>query len=808
MLKHFLMIGNRLMLRRKVFSFINTLGLATGLASCLIILLWVADELSYDKFHEGYDRIYRVTVNGKFNGLNFRTVYTPAPLPGALLNDFPEIEYATRLMIRPQHSLRRQEVQQSLIEDYFAYADSSFFDVFSYKLLAGDPKKALTRPKSIVLTQSAARRWFGDEDPMGKVLIENEMHRYTVTGIMADPPPNSHMRFNMVVSMTSIPYHAQQSWLMQGSLTYFKLREGAGIQHISDSLDAFLMRHIKDEIVLSLGLDLEQFAATGQVYRYELQPLADIHLHSNLDGELRRNGNLARVWLFSAIALIILLLACINFMNLSTAKAAARSREVGIRKVMGSYRTELVWQFLFETFLYLLLALALALLMVELALPWFNNIAAKELRVTMLFGGYFPLVMVAMVALCTLAAGIYPSLYLSAFEPAQVLKGQLLPRSGMGGLRRLLVVFQFSSAILLMISSFVVYRQLEFVHSKDLGFQLHDVLVIKRVHGLGERIDEFREKVKQVEGVVEAGYALNLPGDEHSTNSVGIEGRPVDQVRLMAVMMADYHLADALKLRLMEGRWFSPDEPSDTAAIVINRAALEQLQITDWTKERIELHGALNTKSQSFRIVGVVDDFHYESLRKKVNPIAILLRRGYWMNRMAINVERGHMPDVLDRVRSLWDEMDSGQPFEFTTMDTQIGSMYSGEETVGKVYTIFSMLALLIAALGLFGLSTHTIESRTRELGIRKILGASNGYIVRMLLVEFTRWVLIAALIAWPLAWWMMNRWLQGFAYHVDLSVAEFMLATLLTWVVAFFSVVVQAFRASQLNPVEALKYQ
>lgn len=805
MLKHFLMIGNRLMLRRKVFTLINIFGLAIGLASCLIIMLRVSDELSYDRFHKGSDSIYRVTVFGKFDKLNFRTVYTPAPLPKALLEEFPQIGHATRLIIRPQHSLRRLEGGESLIEDHFAYADSSFFDVFSFRMLEGDPRTALSKPKSIVLTQSAARRWFGNENPMGKVLVENQMHHYTVTGIMADVPKNSHMHFNMVASFVSIPYHSETSWLMQGSLTYFKLKPNQSIEPVNDSLQSFLMRHIEDEIRRSLGLDIDQFKASGQDYRYELQKLTDIHLHSNLDGELAPNGNITRVWLFSAIAVIILLLACINFMNLSTAKAAARSREVGIRKVLGSYRTELVLQFLFETLLYVLIALALALLMVELAMPWFNAVSAKQLTVAMMFKGYFPFLILVMVVLCTVTAGFYPSVYLSAFEPAQVLKGQLLPRSGRAGLRRMLVVFQFTAAIVLIISTLVVYRQIEFIRNKDMGFQLHDVLVVKRVHGLGQNLDAYRDKVMKVDGVRQAGYALNLPGDELSTNSVGIEGRPVDQVNLMALMMADYNLAEALKLRIAHGRWFSTEEPSDSIAIVVNMAALRQLRIDDWQHQKIVVHGF---KPKSYSILGVVEDFHFESLHKDIKPIGILLRTNNWMNRLAVNVDRGRMPYVLEQVRSLWDGMETGQPFEFTTLDSQISSYYSGEKTTGTIYTTFSALALIIAALGLFGLATHTIESRTRELGIRKILGASDGYIVRMLLLEFTRWVLFAALLAWPLAWWMMNRWLEGFAYHIHLSLNEFLLATVLTWGVAFLSVVFQSARASKLNPVEAIKYQ
>ena len=808
MLKHFIMLGNRLMLRRKVFTLINVLGLATGLASCLMILLWVSDELSYDRFHDGSDRIFRVTVTGKFENLNFRTVYTPAPLPAALLNEYPEIEYAARLLVRPQHSLRRADDNKSLIEDYLAYADSSFFDIFSFPLLKGDPKTALAKPKSIVLTQSAAKRWFGSEDPMGKVLIENEMHHYTVTGIMADLPSNSHIRLNMVVSFVSIPYHSQTSWLSLGSITYFKLRKGMTIDSLSKSFQSFLFRNIEDELVENLGLNIEQFNASGQEFRYNIQKLTDIHLHSALNGEISRNGSISLVLLFSAIALIILLLACINFMNLSTAKAATRAREVGIRKVMGSYRNELVLQFLFEALMYLLLALGLALLMVELAMPYFNQVAGKQLSVLMLFRGFFPPVMLAMVVLCTLAAGFYPSVYLSAFEPAQVLKGQLLPQNGKAGLRRVLVVFQFTAAIVLIIATMVVYKQLNYIQNKDMGFQQHDVLVVKRVHGLGLKLGAFREKVMQVKGVKQSGYALNLPGDELPANSVGIEGRSAEQVNLLSFMYADYHLAEALKLRLTQGRWFNPDSLSDTTAVVINLAALRQLQLDNWQGEQIVMHADKNSDRQVYRIIGLLDDFHYESLHSSIKPLGILLRTNSWMNRMAVNVEPGQMPHVLEQVKDLWDSMETGQPFEYTTLDSLIGSFYSDEQTTGFIYSTFSALALLIAALGLFGLSTHTIESRTRELGIRKILGASNTYIVRMLLIEFTRWVFYAALIAWPLAWWMMNRWLDGFAFHAKLGLTEFVLATGLTWVVAFLSVVLQSAKASRLNPVDALKYQ
>jgi putative ABC transport system permease protein len=806
MLRNYLLTTYRNILRRPGFSLINISGLAIGLAACLIIMLYVFDELSFDRFHENADRIYRVTVHGKFGGNEFHSTYTPAPFAAALKQEFPEVEHVTRLLSGNQHSIR--EGENTWIEDRFLYADSSFFEVFSFKLIEGNPGKALVEPRSIVLTKSTAKRYFGDEDPMGKTIIENNIHYYTVTGIVEDAPANSHFKFNVVASFNSLAWHANTSWFNQSAHTYMVLAPGTNAAETEQKLDPLLYRNIREQMKDFLGISLEEFAESGQTYGYKLQPMMKIHLHSQLDGELEANGNITYVYLFSIIAVFILLIACINYMNLSTARSSSRAKEVGIRKVLGSSRGDLIRQFLGESVLFSLLAMILAVFLIEISLPFFNQIANKQLSLNFESSAVFLAIIPLFVILTGLIAGSYPAFYLSGYQPLQIIKGHLFKGVTKSQLRSLLVLLQYSVSIILLVSTFVVYLQLAFIQDKNMGYNKDSVIVIKRVHGLGKDLQVFKQNILQHPKVVNASYTRDLPGDDFSSNSIGVSGQPLEDVNLMMMMYADYDLIETLGMEMIEGRWFSKEYGTDSMAVILNETAARAVGITDFRQEKIIRHATPPNEHFISPIIGIVKDFHFESLHRGIRPMAIYLRNEGWFNRMAVKLKGTNYEESVNFLEEQWDEMNTGQPFEYTTLDANMEGFYENERKTRVLYTIFSMLALFVASLGLFGLAAYTTESRTKEISIRKVLGAGETGIVMMLSREFAKWVLMANIIAWPLAWVLMDNWLSNFAYRISMPWEVFIAASVITFFIALLTVFYQSLKAARTNPSEALNYE
>lgn len=807
MIRTYLLTAYRNMLRKPGFTFINVTGLAIGLAACIMILLYIADELGYDRFHEKSHRIYRISVHGIFGANEFHSTYTPAPLAGAMLTSFPEVEGITRLMLRPQRAVRIDD--NIFIEDRFFYADSTFFEIFSFKLLEGDPNKVLSEPGSIVLTESTAKRYFGDEDPIGKTLIEDNRFHYIVTGIAADCPGNSHFKFNVLASFTTLPWHANPSWFNQSAQTYILLREDADVDQVSEKINPFLYDQIGEQLRQFMGITLEEFAEAGQSYGYELQPIERIHLHSNLDGEYEANGNITYVYLFSLIALFILLIACINFMNLSTARSATRAKEVGVRKVLGAHRSELIRQFLGESLLYSLIAMLLAIFLIEISLPAFNQLAHKSLSLSISNQWWFFAAIPVFIAATGLLAGSYPAFYLSAFQPLHVIKGQLYRGMTKSNFRNLLVLFQYSISIVLLIATFAIYKQLRYIQDKHPGYDKEQVVVVKRVNGLGAAMPSFKQRILGNPNILNASYSIDLPGDDYSSNSVGMAGRPLDEVNLVMIQRADYDFIETLGMRMADGRWFSSDYGTDTAVAIVNQTARYRLGINELEKERIIMHATPPDEPRVLPIIGVVEDFHFESLHRPIRTMAfLLLPEGSWANRLSVRVLPGKMRETIDYLEKEWYTMETGNPFEYKLLDSALEKFYDNDRRTRTIYSIFSLLALLVASLGLFGLAAYTTESRTREIGIRKVMGASDGTIVAILTSTFIKWVLLANVLAWPLAYLLIDNWLNNFAYRISIPWGTFVLSGLLTLSIALLTVLYQALKAARANPVEALKYE
>jgi putative ABC transport system permease protein len=514
------------------------------------------------------------------------------------------------------------------------------------------------------------------------------------------------------------------------------------------------------------------------------------------------------VYLFTMIALFVLLIACINFMNLSTARSAWRAKEVGVRKALGSSRADLIRQFLGESVLYSLVSALLAVLLMEISMPYFNLITQKQLGFNLSNSVYFIPFLIGLVLFTGFLAGSYPAYYLSAFQPLQVLKGQLVRGFGRNRLRSYLVLIQYSISIILLISAFVVYKQLKFVQDKDPGYQKENVILIKRVHGLGDKLDVFKQNILSQPNILSASYSRDMPGDDFSTNSVGVAGRPLEEVNIMTLLFADYDLAQVMGLTLESGRWFSREFGTDTAVAIVNQAALRALSIQDFPNEKIVIHSTPPHPHGVFPIVGVVRDFHYESLHHGIKPMVIMMRTEGWFNRMAVRIKKGSYTESLSVLEKKWNEMETGQPFMYTSLDQNMEAFYRNDQRTQTLYTIFSMLAIFVASLGLFGLAAFTTESRTREISIRKVMGAGEKRIVLMLSVQFARWVLLANLIAWPLAWLLMDNWLNHFAYRINMPWMVFLIAALLTLLLAMLTVLYQAIKAARTNPAEALKYE
>jgi putative ABC transport system permease protein len=808
MIKNFFLTSFRKMLRHKGFAFINVAGLAIGLAACIMILLFIVDELSYDRFHNESHRIYRITAHGVFGDNEFNSTFTPVPLAAAIYDEFPEVEQITRLLVRPQRTIRISD-EKTLTEDRFFYADSNFFRIFSFRLIEGDPNTALLHPGSIVLTESAAKRYFGDENPIGKTLLEDNRNTFTVSGIVEDIPGNSHFRFNALASFNSLPWHDIIDWFSRSAQTYVLIDESATSSIFHEKLNTLLYRRIGEQLPRFLGITLEEFQASGQSYGYDLQPLHSIHLHSNLQGEYEANGSITYVYLFSIIALFILLIACINFMNLSTARSATRSKETGIRKVLGATRSRLIIQFLSEALLYNLFAIILALLLIEISLPVFNHIAGKQLSLNLISNPAFALAIPAFILFTTLLAGIYPAFYLSSFEPLKVLKGQATGGMSKNRFRSLLVLFQYSISIVLMISTLVIFKQLQFIQQKDPGYDIENIIVIRQVQGLGNSRAVFKQNILQNPNIKSAAYSVDLPGDDLASYSMVVAGRPLDEVNIVMTLFVDYDFLETLEMKMNQGRWLQRAYAGDSAAIILNQAAIRRLGITDIEKDRILRHATPPDDDLTERIIGIVEDFHFESLHREIKPLAIyLLPEGRSANRLSVKVHSEQISETISFLEQEWNAMQSGQPFEYGLLDTALEKFYGNDRRTRVIYAAFSILALLVASLGLYGLAAFTTENRTKEIGIRKTHGASVGSIVIMLSKEFTRWVLLANIIAWPVAYFLMDNWLDNFAYRINMPLFSFVAAGLVALVIAIIAVSSLAYKAANANPVEALKYE
>lgn len=802
MFRNYLKVALRNISKQRLFSFINIVGLTIGITASIFVVLYINDELSYDMFHTDIERMYRINLEGRMTGQEIITNYSCPPIGATLVAEIPEIESYCRMQ-QGSNVVVQTETESFLEEDRVFYVDSNFFNFFDFKLLEGDPNTVLAEPNTVVLTKAMALKYFGNESAIGKQLrFFNDETVYKVTGIAAEPPANSHFHFTMVLSTLGVERFESQIWLNNGYQTYVKGVQPLDLKEVNEKIAGITKKYVGPQIEQYMGRTFDEFVAQGNAYGYYLKPMKDIHLRSETQDDLEPGGDMAYIYLFGAIGLFIILIACINFMNLSTAKSAGRAKEVGLRKTLGSIRKQLIGQFLVESLLFSIIAGIVALVVAMALLSPFNYFSGKAIELGSLLSWPMLLLLLILVVTVGFVAGSYPAFYLTAFKPSEVLKGKIKSGVKSGWLRGTLVVVQFAISIILIASTLVVYQQLRYTQNKNLGFDKENVLVVQNTGRLENNMTAFKTSLLQHPNIEAVSYTNNVIPGVNNTTVFRTPGSEVDHI--MSTYLGDYDHIKALGLELVKGRNFNPQFPSDSLAVLVNEATVKEMNWQDPLGEKLWYFG---DHEQILTVIGVLKDFNFESLHDQIRPL--VLRHLNDANRLLIRYAPGTSPtDLIITAETEWKKLAPGQMFQYNFMDENFDALYRSEERLGQIFYLFTALAIVIASLGLFGLAAFIAEQRTKEVGIRKALGASEVSISALLSKEFVKYVGISLLIAIYPTWYLMSDWLESFAYRISLSPLIFVLSGFLALVVALLTVSYQAFKAARINPVESLKYE
>ncbi|MFA8433342.1 MAG: ABC transporter permease [Marinifilaceae bacterium] len=801
MLWNNLKITLRNLWKNKIFSLINLFGLAIGLACCIILYLYVADELSYDKHNPNHERIYRLGTSFKFNELELTDPSTSPAVGPALVNEFPEVENSVRIL-REFNPLPIETDGKSFVEEKIYWTDPSFVDIFNVSCLEGNPKLSLSQPNQLVISRSTAMKYFGSLQVMGKQVKLEDDGTYTITSVVEDMPKNSHFHFHFLTSVQTHWKYKVTSWMNDGAYTYVLLDRKSSAESFHSKLPGLVKKYIEPELIKNHNQSLKEYEEAGNYHRYYAMPLSKIHLHSHSIYELEPNGNISNVYIFSFSSLLILLIACINFTNLSTAKSTQRAKEIGVRKTLGSTRKRLIGQFLSESILLSLFALVIALLLVEASLPLTNSLIGKKLQI-LYHQNYHLLLLFLGIALFTgLFAGSYSAFYLSRFNPMKVMKGDISRGSQNSSLRKVLVGIQFCISIFLFISTFVIRDQMNYIHSKDLGFQKENLLVLDNAHKL-QGSTNFKELLQKHPGVKDVSQTTNIPGGFFDGFTVMGDPSTDPNSYSTRAMCTDFDFIKTMGMQVVEGRFFSRDLPSDSKGIVINQTMAKEMNLAQPLGKKIYFNFM-----EPLTIIGLVKDFHFVSLHNKISSVVMLHPDFSKKNKIAIRFLPEQRQSVLRMATRLWEQHSNGFPLEYFFVADQMEDLHRTENRTMKLFSIFSILSILVTCLGLLGLSSFTTEQRTKEIGIRKTLGASNFTILHLLNRDILSWMIVAFIFTSPIAWYIMNHWLQDFAYRTAIHWYAFALSGGLALLIALLTVSWQAWRASRLNPVEALRYE
>ena len=802
MIRNYFTIAWRNLRNHPAYSLLTIVGLTLGLTSCLLMTLYIADEWSYDRFHTNANRIYRVNTYTQFGGTVQDFAQAADPIGPTLKQDYPQVEAYVRFY--QENGSRLVKKGAELIEEArTVYADSTLFTVFTLPLSSGNPQTALTQPRSVVVSESMARKYLGSPNALGKTLIVDNL-AYTVSGVMKDIPHNAQFHFDFVFPLSGLTYR-WGNFLTSNFQTYILLKEGVDYRDVNTYLAQIIKKYVyplaKDELHLSSP---EDFNRGDTRFTMTLQPLTDIHLHSDRQYELEPNGNAQVVAIFGVVALFVLVIACINFMNLATARSSGRAKEVGIRKVLGTDRTALVGQFLTESTLLVVLSMGLALGLAAVAMPLFNDLSGKDLSIGHFLSPPILLLLGGLPLVVGVLAGSYPAFYLSNFGPISMLKGKTGGRQWANSFRSALVVFQFGASVVLIIGTIVVYRQLGYIRTKNLGFAKDQVMIIDGTQALGPQAESFRDEVVNLSGVLRgtlSGFLPIAPAHRNGRTFARQADATPDNLLATQSWTVDESYLETMGMRLLKGRNFSASAGAAANELIINEAMAKLLGYADPVGKPLYT----GDKDQSpFTIIGVVQNFHYESLRQTIGPLALV--SGHNEERAAFRLSPSSTSAVLSQVAALWKARLPDAQLNYRFMDQAFDAMYRSEQRVGQIALLFAGLAIVIACMGLFGLATYTAERRTREIGIRKVVGASTFEIVRLLSGHFLKLVLLAIVIAYPVGYYGMHRWLADFAYQVDLAWWIFAVSGLIAIGITLLTVSYQTIKAALLNPVKSLR--
>jgi putative ABC transport system permease protein len=768
----------------------------------------VINELSYDRFHKNYENIYSIKVVGRLAGGVLDQAVTAAPMASAILNDYPEVLAATRVTQLGAWLIRFGE--NKFNEDGVLFADSTFFKVFDFKLLKGDPNTALVRPRSMVLTEKYAKKYFGKQDPMGqKMIVEADSVLYTVTGVVQDVPDNSHIKFDMLASISSYPGQANnQNWVSHNFYTYIVVKEGTDIKALQEKFQEMVTKYVGPQIQQILGYSIDDFRKAGNDFSYVLEPLKDLHLKGATQYNLEPNGSLTTVYIFAVIALLILIVAIINYVNLATAKSAGRAKEVGVKKVSGAYKSGLIFQFLGESFIIVTFATVLAILLVYLFIPAFNNLIGKEISVGLFDNASGLLSILALVIVVSISAGFYPAFVLASFNPVEVLKGTLNPGSMSKNLRGILVVFQFTVSVIIIIGSTIVYSQLNFMTKKDLGFEKENLIIIRRPDAFWRQLESFRSQLLEIPGVDKVGFSRQVPGYNFNNNAFLNDEDPEKKTYLLQQAQVSLDFPEALGVHLVEGRFFSREFSTDSLAVLINEAAVKSLGLTNPVGKYI-LQPRGPQQFQKLKIIGIMKDFNITSMHKAIDPVCFtVLGRGGGDQFATVRLTGKNVQATIRAIEEKWQNFTTQQPFQYDFFTDIWNNLYKTEMKTGKIFILFSILAIFIACLGLIGLITYITNKRTREIGIRKTYGASIQIVLMLLSKEVLKLILISSVIAYPIAYLGSKYWLEGFADKVKISPLIYIMATLMVLIIGWLSTSYQTIKAANRNPANALRIE
>jgi len=808
MLVNYIKIAFRSLLKNRVYSFINIFGLTIGIVSVVLIMMFVSHEYSYDKFHRNSDSIYKVTLERIYPTYNTFYSIIPHSFAETMQKDFPEVLGAVRILAGGGNTtaltvIKDNGEEEIFEEEGFIRADSNFFKFFSFDLIVGQADNVLSKQSNVVLTKSIAEKFFGTLDVIGKEISAGQQNM-VVSGVCEDPPENSHIKFSIVGATNGIPFLQTVNYMSFSSHTYLLLEELSSAANLEAKFDNMVANYAAAQVERNLGTSFEDYTAAGNGYRYYLRPITAVHLDpENIESKFHGGGNKTFVFILTSIAILILIIACINFMNLATARASDRAREVGVRKTLGSLKSQLIFQFLSESIVIAFVSMIIALIVLQIVLPSFNDITNLHLSI-----GFKDVKLIAGIVsfslLVGLLAGIYPAFFLSSFNPAYVLKGSMTTGKSGAWLRNALVVFQFTISIVLIGGTLTVYKQLQYMQNKNLGFDKEQMLVLDNAFALQDKSQTFRDEIMAMPGVIAAGVGSSVPGGFFFGFQFQLAGN--DEVITTEAMNGNEDFCGVLGLELSEGRFFSKDF-DDSLSIILNQTAVEAYGLVDPIGKKIFGNQTNPPLKIPLTIIGIVDDFHFKSLKDEIKPLVMMSNIGpFGFNfNFAIKLKTEGMPSTIEQIGDKWEMFTENQPYKYDFLDTRLNDQYKAEQASGKLFGIFSILAIFIACVGLFGLAAFTANQKTKEIGIRKVLGSSVWQVVLLLTKHFTILVVISIVFAVPIIYYAMDSWLNSFAYQTSIGITTFIIAGAAAMLIAWITVSYQSLKAAIVNPVDSL---